>query len=63
MEKEFYTPVEVAEIFRVNKATVWRWIRNKNITAISFGRYKKVSAAEVERVKQNGIDFSSNRGE
>ncbi len=37
----FYSPIEVADRYRVKKATVWSWLRNGKLPAkkLGGGRY------------------------
>lgn len=53
--KEFYTIYEVAEIFAVDWQSVRRMIKSNKINAIKIGGQWRVSFAEVERLKMNGI--------
>ena len=34
---QFYTPQEVADMFKVQNQTVWRWIRNGKLKATQLG--------------------------
>ena len=51
MNKEFYTPAEVAEICRVKRLAVYRWIKAGKIDSVKIGRGRLIPAAEVERLK------------
>jgi len=49
MEKEFYTPAEVAEKLRVNIMTIYRYIKAGKITAHKLGKDFRIDVKEYER--------------
>ena len=38
MNEKFYTPEQLAEMLEVHVKTVYRWIQDKKLGAIKFGR-------------------------
>lgn len=52
MNKEFYTAAEVAEICRVQRLAVYRWIKAGKIESVKIGRGRLIPAAEVERIRR-----------
>lgn len=56
MEKRFYSTTEVADIFRVNRVTIYRWIKEGKIDAYEIGKHFKVPEKEIRRlVRKFGI--------
>lgn len=49
MEKEFYTPAEVAENLRVNIMTIYRYIKAGKINAHKLGKDFRIDVKEYER--------------
>jgi len=49
MEKEFYTPAEVAEKLRVNIMTIYRYIKAGKIKAHKLGKEFRIDVKEYER--------------
>jgi len=49
MEKEFYTPAELAEKLRVNKMTIYRYIKAGKIKAYRLGKDFRIDIKEYER--------------
>ena len=49
MEKEFYTPAEIAEKLRVNIMTIYRYIKAGKINAHKLGKDFRIEAKEYER--------------
>ena len=49
MEKEFYTPAEVAENLRVNIMTIYRYIKAGKINAYKLGKDFRIDVKEYER--------------
>jgi excisionase family DNA binding protein len=49
MEKEFYTPAEVAEKLRVNIMTIYRYIKAGKINAHKLGKDFRIDIKEYER--------------
>jgi excisionase family DNA binding protein len=50
MRRVFYSTSEVAALFRINRVTVYRWIKEGRIKAYSIGKHLKVPLSEVERL-------------
>ena len=44
---QLYTTAEVAKLLRVSQRTVQVWIREKQLTAIRFGRILRVRQADL----------------
>ena len=57
MEK-LYTSDEVAEIFRVKKITVWSWIRDKKLPAISSGQKYLVPESDLKWFAESRRTFT-----
>lgn len=56
MEKLLYSTSEVAELFKVNRVTVYRWIQDGKVDACEIGKRYKIPAEEVRRmVREFGI--------
>ena len=49
MEKEFYTPAEVAAKLRVNIMTIYRYIKAGKINAHKLGKDFRIDVKEYER--------------
>ena len=49
MDKEFYTPAEIAEKLRVNIMTIYRYIRAGKIRALKLGKEFRIDVKEYER--------------
>ena len=49
MEKEFYTPAEIAEKLRVNVMTIYRYIKVGKISVHKLGKDFRISAEEYKR--------------
>ncbi len=50
MPKLFYSTSEVASLFRINRVTVYRWVKEGKVKAYSIGKHLKVPLSEVERL-------------
>ena len=53
MEK-FYTCEEVADMYRVKLTTVWAWIREGKLRAISIGKSYRIRKEDLEEFEKNG---------
>jgi len=53
MEK-YYTPMEVAEHFRLKRTTIWKWLREGYIYGISNGRGYLIPEDEILRIEEEG---------
>ena len=49
MDKEFYTPAEIAEKLRVNIMTIYRYIRAGKIKAYKLGKEFRIDVKEYKR--------------
>jgi len=49
------TPDEVAEFFRVSKASVYRWAERGLLPAIKMGRTVRFNVETVKKALENGI--------
>jgi len=58
MSKIFYSTSEVADIFRVNRVTIYRWAKEGKIKAYGIGKHLKIPVSEVMRSLQQ-FGFSS----
>ncbi len=43
----YYTCEEIAERFKVKKATVWGWIRSGRLSAVRAGKFYRVSGEDI----------------
>jgi excisionase family DNA binding protein len=50
MAKLFYSTSEVANIFRVNRVTIYRWVKDGKVKAYGIGKHLKIPLSEVERL-------------
>ncbi len=55
----FYTSEEVADMFKVGKETVLRWVRKGNMEAIKLGRDYRFSDESLQRFIQSKSTTSS----
>ena len=51
-EQNLYKTAEAAELFGVCRLTIIRWIEAGKIKAMKAGRQWRITAAEIERRKQ-----------
>ena len=49
MTSKFYTPVELSEILRVNKMTIYRYIRAGKIKAYKIGKDYRIEESKYQR--------------
>jgi putative resolvase len=49
MTSKFYTPVELAEMLRVNKMTIYRYIRAGKIKAYKIGKDYRIEENEYQK--------------
>ncbi len=47
---DFYLVEELAEKLRVNKMTIYRYIKAKKLLAFRFGKEYRIEKAEVDRL-------------
>lgn len=50
MPKLFYSTSEVADLFGVNRVTIYRWVKEGKIGAYQIGKRNKIPEAEVARL-------------
>ena len=49
-KKGYYTPLEVADLLKVCRTTVWRWIRSDQLKAIKLSiKNYRISKQELEK--------------
>lgn len=60
---QFLTIAEVAELARVSKVTVYRWVHNGQLRAVRFGRSYRIPYEEVLLVMNEGIGHPDQRSE
>ncbi len=53
MSKPFYSTTEVANLFNVNRVTVYRWAREGKIKAYEVGSHLKIPVSEVGKLIKN----------
>ena len=52
--KQFFTPSEVALELRLNLLTIYKYIRNKKLLAIKFGRNYRIEQKDLDKfIKSN----------
>jgi putative resolvase len=49
MTSKFYTPLELSEMLRVNKMTIYRYIRAGKIKAYKIGKDYRIEESEYKR--------------
>ncbi len=48
-KKGYYTPLEIADLLRVCRTTVWRWIRSGQLKAVKLSiKNYRISGKELE---------------
>ena len=52
MRGRYYTPEEVAEMYRLDSSTIRRWIRTGRLAALKPGRDYRIPESEVLRLGQ-----------
>jgi excisionase family DNA binding protein len=50
MAKLFYSTSEVANLFRMNRVTIYRWAKEGKVKAYGIGKHLKIPLSEVERL-------------
>ncbi|MBN2515979.1 MAG: response regulator [Deltaproteobacteria bacterium] len=62
MSKLFYSTSEVASLFKVNRVTIYRWVKDGKIKAYEIGKNIKIPVSEVGRLlKEFGFSGSAVR--
>jgi excisionase family DNA binding protein len=51
--KNFYAPVDVAELYGVKLTTVWTWIREKKLPALKLGKNYRIRPEDLERFEKS----------
>lgn len=52
--KDLLTPSEVAASLRLDLLTIYKYIRNKSLAAIKFGRKYRIKQSDLDRfIRQN----------
>ncbi|MBN1931536.1 MAG: helix-turn-helix domain-containing protein [Desulfobacterales bacterium] len=60
MLKLFYSTSEVASLFKLNRVTIYRWVKNGDIKAYKIGKHIKIPASEISRLlRQFGFPESA----
>jgi excisionase family DNA binding protein len=60
VSKLFYSTSEVASLFKVNRVTIYRWVKDGKIKAYEIGKNIKIPVSEVGRlVKEFGFSGSA----
>ncbi|HOX00426.1 MAG TPA: response regulator [Deltaproteobacteria bacterium] len=52
MAKMFFSTSEVADLFNVNRVTIYRWVKEGMVKGYKVGKHPKIPLAEVERMKR-----------
>lgn len=47
--KHFLTPIEVAKELQLNLLTIYKYIRNKKVLAIKFGRKYRIIKEDLDK--------------
>lgn len=55
--KSILTPAEVAKVLQVNLLTIYKYIRNKKILAIRFGRNYRIAEEDLEKFINSNKTF------
>jgi excisionase family DNA binding protein len=55
MEKDFYTPLELATRIDIKESTVRAWAREGQIKAVRFGKAWRIPRIEYERIIREGV--------
>jgi excisionase family DNA binding protein len=50
MTETLYSTSEVAMLFKVNRVTIYRWVKEGKINAYKIGRQHKIPVSEVVRL-------------
>ena len=52
MNDKVYTIGEVAEYYKLNPTTVWRWIRKGKLPAIRVGKCYRIKESDLEALER-----------
>ncbi|RJP56392.1 MAG: DNA-binding protein [Deltaproteobacteria bacterium] len=50
MSELFYSTSEVADLFGINRVTIYRWVKEGKVKAYKIGKHIKIPVSEVERL-------------
>ena len=50
MSELFYSTSAVADLFSVNRVTIYRWVKEGRVKAYHIGKHIKIPVSEVERL-------------
>jgi excisionase family DNA binding protein len=53
MAKMFFSTSEVADLFNVNRVTIYRWVKEGAVKGYKVGKHLKIPLVEVERLKRD----------
>jgi excisionase family DNA binding protein len=53
MAKMFFSTSEVADLFNVNRVTIYRWVKEGMVKGYKVGKHLKIPLIEVERLKKD----------
>jgi excisionase family DNA binding protein len=57
VDEEMYTPKEIADYLKVDKHTVYRWLREGELKAIRFRREYRISESQLrEFIEEHRAD-------
>ena len=56
MDKKYYSCDEIAKMYGVKKSTVWFWIRNGKLKAITVGRFYRVRQQDLESFERQNTN-------
>jgi len=48
-DRQFFTPSEVAKELQLNLLTIYKYIRNKKLLAITFGRNYRIKKEDLDK--------------
>lgn len=48
-DRQFFTPSEVAKELQLNLLTIYKYIRNKKLLAIMFGRNYRITKEDLDK--------------
>ncbi|MFB3925505.1 MAG: helix-turn-helix domain-containing protein [Syntrophales bacterium] len=52
MVKKYYSTSQVAELFGINRVTIYRWAKKGMVRAYKIGKHLKIPDVEVERLQR-----------
>ncbi|NLG84189.1 MAG: helix-turn-helix domain-containing protein [Firmicutes bacterium] len=54
--EQYYTPEEVANLLKINRETLYRWVREGRIKAKKIGTLLRIPESELKRFLESGGD-------